>query len=146
MLSCIFRTAPYTYMAYNTYRRPSRVKYHCLMRSFVSPYGLRGRPLSNREYSLVYQTTLTYLAFCMRTHDTRRIVHIRIYAGLKQRIRELEALIDNDLHAATGELEALKKLRTLSPDNTKDLVDKMKEEVINHFENSKMELKKELNR
>uniref|UniRef100_A0A0G4GMX8 Uncharacterized protein n=1 Tax=Chromera velia CCMP2878 TaxID=1169474 RepID=A0A0G4GMX8_9ALVE len=63
-------------------------------------------------------------------------------SGLKQRIRELEALIDNDLRNAQVELEALRKLRQFSPDNTKELIEKMKEEIIAHFEDSKSELKK----
>lgn len=63
-------------------------------------------------------------------------------SGLKQRIRELEALIDNDLKNAQLELEALKKSRQISPENTKELFDKAKNECIDHFENSKQELKK----
>ncbi|CEM13678.1 unnamed protein product [Vitrella brassicaformis CCMP3155] len=64
-------------------------------------------------------------------------------SGLKQRIRELEALIENDLRKAQRELEGLRMVKGMHGDtNVAEMLEKLKEEVLEHFDNSKGELKK----
>ncbi|EPR62084.1 hypothetical protein TGGT1_224905 [Toxoplasma gondii GT1] len=62
-------------------------------------------------------------------------------SGLKQRIRELESIIDSELKSLHREVHVYRNQKVVQTSTCETLVEDTKKDLVDHLERSKMELK-----